>query len=324
MDITQSGDLVKAMRREVWRQRGERWTQAELARRANATPKIISNLERGQKARIEPELLLGLANAFELTTRERAVFFECANGLRRQDLPRPGQQPEAVLANLLKTLKQYHLPAFILDDYDNVVAVNSPIRHLFSGIIPLLLEDAPELPGGYNVLRFVFSDTSHFASSIVRNKARYLQQSVYFFRFITLPYRATRFYQDMMTCFFADPSMEAFRRTYDQTFTQKRDFFFEDNFVTLQMPDHPPLQFFSPPQEAVHTPFGSLYLVAYLPADMSTLRYFLHLNEVEPLDPIPLAPWPVEIEWIEFDDDEEEEEYLEEDEENAPTEMQSD
>ncbi len=304
MEITEFGALVKAMRREVWRQRGERWTQAELARRANATPKIISNLERGQKARIEPELLLGLANAFELTTRERAVFFECANGLRRQDLPRPGQQPDAVLANLLKTLEQYQLPAFILDDYDNVVAINSPIRHLFSTALSLL-EDASRFPGGYNVMRLVFSEVSPFGNSIVKNKERYLRQSVYFFRFITLPYRATRFYRDMMAYFFSDPAMEAFRRVYAETFTHRQDFFFEDNFATLKLPDHPPLQFFSPPQEAVHTPYGSLYITAYLPADMLTLRYFLHLNEMETLEPLPLSPWPIETTII-VDEDEDE------------------
>ncbi|RMF42744.1 MAG: XRE family transcriptional regulator, partial [Anaerolineae bacterium] len=269
MQQKEFGLLIKAMRRETARLYGEKWTQTELARRANATPKIISNLERGKKAHLEPELLLGLARAFDLTTRERTAFFSCASGLRRDDIPRPGHPADDFLASLLDVLRQYTLPAFIVDDYDNIIAANGIILQLFSAVQPLI-EEAPDTPGGYNVMRLVFSTRSPFAQSITENRERHLLQTVYFFRFVTLERRATRFYDDMMTAFFTEPEMADFRRVYLQSFQQEEDYFFEDGLSALNLPNHPPLRFFAPPQQTVATPYGRLHLIAYLPADLST------------------------------------------------------
>ncbi len=311
------GLLIKAMRRETARLYGEQWTQAELARRANATPKIISNLERGTKARLEPELLLGLAGAFDLTTRERTAFFSCASGLRQSDIPRPGQPADDFIASLLDVLRQYTLPAFIVDDYDNIVAANGTIIRLFSSAQPLL-EEASRLPGGYNVMRLVFSTRSPFAQSITENRERHLLQTVYFFRFVTLERRATRFYDEMMTAFFTEPEMADFRRVYLQSFGRDDDYFFEDALVALNLPDHPPLRFFSPPQQSVATPYGRLHLIAYLPADLSTHDYFTGLMHAFPAEARPLAPWPVQTELIAFED--EEDEFFDDEEDDAPAE----
>ncbi len=161
---------------------GSRWPQAELARRVNATPKVISNLERGVRVNLEPELLLRLADVFRLTSRERTVFFECATGLRLENVPRPGHSAEEIMASVLNLLGQYRLPAFVVDDYDNVVAANDIILPLVSGGWGLM-DDAPQQPGGFNVMRIVFSDRSPLGRNIVEERENFLLQTVYFFPF---------------------------------------------------------------------------------------------------------------------------------------------
>ncbi len=311
MDRREFGLLIKAMRYEVLRQQGSRWTQAELARRVNATPKVISNLERGIRVNLEPELLLRLADAFRLTSRERTVFFECATGLRLENVPRPGHSAEEIMDSVLGMLRQYRLPAFVVDDYDNVVAANDIILHLVSGGWGLM-DDAPQQPGGFNVMRIVFSDHSPLGRNIVEERENFLLQTVYFFRFVTLRSRATRAYQDMMAAFFDAPEMSLFRKVYLRSFQQEEDFLFEDGLTSVDLPNHPSLRFSSPPQHSISTSYGMLYIIAYLPADLTTLDYFTELAYAYPGTARPLAPWPLETELVEeYDEQDEFEDELE-------------
>ncbi len=298
MDRREFGLLIKAMRYEAFRQQGNRWTQAKLARRVNATTKVISNLERGIKVNLEPKLLLRLADAFRLTSRERTVFFECASGLRLENVPRPGHTAEEILLSVLNLLRQYRLPAFVVDDYDNVVAANGIILHLFSDGWGLM-DDAPQQPGGFNVMRVVFSAHSPLGKNISEDRESFLLQTVYFFRFVTLRCRATRAYQDMMEVFFAAPEMSLFRQVYLRSFQQKEDFLFEDGLTSVMLPNRPSLRFSSPPQHSISTPYGMLYVIAYLPADLTTLDYFTELAHASTGTARPLAPWPIETELVE-------------------------
>lgn len=249
------GLLIRAMRHEIGKRYGEPCTQSDLARHINATRKIISNLERGEKIQLDRSLLLSLANAFRLTTRERAAFFAAANAILDTDLPRPQLDSLAMLARLQNMLQQTRLPAFIIDDYDNVVAINRLMLNLFPFIESLLLNTA-EQPGKYNVLRFVFSQESSFSQAITENRERYLLQTVYFFRAISLTRRATRFYRDMLQNFETSPHMGLWREIYHRSLEQNEDFYLEHDVAGLEIPGIPPLRFYSPPQLTLHTPQG--------------------------------------------------------------------
>ena len=74
MDKKAFGKLLAVLRDEV------HWTQADLAEMVEVETGVISNLERGTKKNLEPELLFRLANALGLTTLERREFFLAASG----------------------------------------------------------------------------------------------------------------------------------------------------------------------------------------------------------------------------------------------------
>src|SRR4051812_37388241 len=63
-------------------------TQEELAARAGLTAKAVSALERGERKRPYPHTVRSLADALELSERERALFTE-AVPRRSADAPVP-------------------------------------------------------------------------------------------------------------------------------------------------------------------------------------------------------------------------------------------
>src|SRR5262245_66114625 len=72
------GDTLRELRRAAG------LTQAELAERANLSPRGLSDLERGVNRRPRRETLLALADAFNLSDEERERFFAAA---RRRTQP---------------------------------------------------------------------------------------------------------------------------------------------------------------------------------------------------------------------------------------------
>ncbi len=306
MNHKQFGLLVKAMRHEMQRQEGTFWTQAYLAERANATPKVISNLERGVKARLEPELLIGLARAFGLSAAERRVFFGLANRLLDMPPAENSPSPKDILQPLLHILRSTRQPAFLVDGYDNVVAVN----HLLLGLFPFVRRflDTPEpFPGAYNAMRFVFSSESGFAQRVTENRERYLQHSICRFRAITLPYRATRYYQRMMHTFLHSADMALFAELYRSTSTEDADFHTPGYRITFTQPEaRHPISMYAPTTTVIDSPYGALYLVMHIPADMPTLEHFYSLAHAHPPKVYRIAPWPLSSELMEFDDEDEE------------------
>ncbi|GAB4537608.1 MAG: hypothetical protein Fur0018_28300 [Anaerolineales bacterium] len=299
------GLLIKAMRREMACLRGEKWTQTELARRANATPKIISNLERGTKARIEPELLYGLANAFQLSLSERMAFFSLANTISEEALVPPSQPPQETIRPLLTILANARQPAFLVDALDNVIAANSLLFGMFP-FLRRLLAEPQTFPGAYNAMRFVFSSESGFAERVTHNREVYLRQSLYRFRVMTLPYRATRYYYEMMQYFCQHPEMHLFATMYAQRLSEQPCP--PASHITFTLPAEERAVSISAITAApMNTPHGPLYLVLHIPADTQTLKYFNHLAGSGPAAVHTLAPWPLQIEWMEFEDEEEDE-----------------
>ena len=121
------GSLVGLLRSELG------WTQSQLSENAEIDSATLSNIERGAKKHLDPELLLRLANALQLTSLERREFFLASCGLDQKDIVR---QPslatpsdtcnhKELLAKLGGLMAQMYAPAFLADVYGDVVAVNN-------------------------------------------------------------------------------------------------------------------------------------------------------------------------------------------------------
>lgn len=134
MNSKDFGRLVAVLRQE------QGWTQTQLAGFVNVDEDMLSNIERGTKRHISPDLLYRFANVFQLTSLERREFFLAASGLEQTQMPRRADQvwsgsaskPAVILDNLLDLLSCMTVPALITDVYGDIVAINPVIFHLYS------------------------------------------------------------------------------------------------------------------------------------------------------------------------------------------------
>ena len=276
MNSKKFGKLIAVLRKGQQDEHNHAYTQARLAKEARATASVISNIERGDKVSLEPELLLNLANAFQLSTREREEFFLAALRIGQQKKTRTDCDAMAAFETAVTVVKNLALPAFIVDHYDNILVVNQIILALFD-YSEKMRSLAEQHFAGFNVMRFVFSKQSLFADSIIRNRDPYLLQSVHFVRAISLPGRANPYYQRMMEAFNTDPDMSLFRSYYAQSAHIEEDYLFESSLAQLQHPEFGKLKFYSPSITPIATACGNLYLISYLPATAATAAAFANL-----------------------------------------------
>jgi len=270
------GKLIAHLRKEQYDECGQPYTQKRLAQEMGVSPAIISNMERGEKSTLESDILPRLADALRMPGRERREFLLAAIRIDEREIM--GGNAQESLEKALDVLKNLALPAFLVDTYDNLLAVNHSILALFE-YSDSLLQQADQHFAGYNVLRFVFSQNSPFCESILENKEPYLLQSLSFFRAITLPWRATSYYARLMTELTTTPDMQAFRAYLARSANDEGDALFEDKLVGLQHARFGRLRFYSPSLAEIPSPAGNLHLVAYLPADAHTAQVFAGLAQ---------------------------------------------
>src|SRR5574340_366489 len=143
MNRKQFGHLIATLRQDM------EWTQYQLAEFGGIDLAIISQLERGVKKHLDPELLLKLANTLHLTTQERKEFLLAASGIDNAHMVR---QPSAALATdsvsadraltkMTALVEALRVPAFLLDVYADVLAANY-MAFAFFQVPPEMMENA--------------------------------------------------------------------------------------------------------------------------------------------------------------------------------------
>lgn len=291
MNRNEFGKLTAALRKSIQNETGDELTQPELARRANLSGNVLGKIERGEKVSLEPDLLLKLADAFHLSTPERKEFFLAAIGIDQKDIPANGHVD--AFDRLLETMSNAAVPAFIVDAYDDVIAANYFIFGLFD-FIEAMQKLAAKIPGGYNVLRFVFSEKSGFRALLQPKSENYLLQSVRFFRAISLPVRATPYYKTLLHAFQRDKDMASFFYYSAKIPTEgnTEPFDFENQAFTICHPSLGNMDFYSISIAPVITSRGNLYLINYLPANRAALQACEKLILQQGKGGKRLAPWP--------------------------------
>jgi transcriptional regulator with XRE-family HTH domain len=296
MDPKQFGKLIAALRREQRDEQDRECTQARLAETAGLSEQIIGKIERGEKVTYEADLLINLAKAFRLSSRERKEFFLAAVGLAEKDIPRPANTPEKILTSLITIMETTALPAFIVDAYDDVVAINPLALALFD-FTEDMQKEAPRLVGGYNVMRVVFSKKSPYREALAKEqRERYITQNLQFFKTITLPHRASPYFTYLMKGFRKDKDMSLFNAYYAESANDDHDdFYIEDEVLNINHEKLGQLRCYSPSMAAL-TPVGNLYLLTEIPADQPTLRIFSRLALTCGTGALRLASWPQKLE----------------------------
>jgi hypothetical protein len=299
MNLDDFGKLVASLRKEHEDEEDIPWTQGKLAEEANLaagaeifSADIISSIERGKRS-LDEETLLALATALQLTSGERKEFFLAASGIDNERIARQDNDPEEVLTNLLSTIRQAYLPAYVIDSYCDVVGVNSAILRILDLEAAGLDRTAlAARPFGSNVLQYVYLDEAveHFSQLMGRDWSSYANHHMLLFRTLSLRYRSTDYFQGLLKEL---KKSRLFKRYWREVYFTEQDHFIDNEHIHLNSPKWGPLVWFSTSLTALTTA-GELYFCVYVPSTADTARVFSEIvQEPGASDTYRVGSWPV-------------------------------
>lgn len=268
MNRKEFGKLIAALREEhiEFSSRGMGvWTQTKLAKEANLAEKTIAQLEQGKKMNLDPQTLTQLARALKLTAGEQVELYTAAAEVDSEPHKTIRDRSEATLRTLLRLLGDVRVPAYLHDPYANVIAGNTAVTELLRVPTPLL-ESAPTLASGFNLIRYVFSPVSPFRTMLGDAWFARAGSVVLFFRMTTLKYRHTARFKAILAELSEYPS---FRDIWFNTQIYAEEMTFEWSSYEYYHPEHGVVSFISH-VSATLTSRGALYLVTFLPQTRQT------------------------------------------------------
>ena len=293
MDRKEFGKLLSMLRQDI------DLTQFQLAEYAQLDEAVISQMERGVKKYFEPELLIKLANSFHLTTIERREFFLAASGITSGQIVRQPSaalmtdtiNSEKVLAKMIQIIEQLDIPAFIIDVYADVLAVNNSAFAFFNTPFSLVAS-ASSVAGGFNTVRMMFGKELYMRSRITENWDHYAVGSMRFVRENSLRYRAKPYFQYLMKSFRNPMEYPLFNRYWKLVSSFEQDRESNVDVFSYTHDEYGPLRYATATTVSI-TPHGELFLNQYLPLDDHTRHLFEDIRKKNGMGVIsPLASWP--------------------------------
>lgn len=287
MERAAFGKLVQALWREHRDEKGRVWTQEVLAERTQLPKRTIERIENGSLAHLDADILLRLADALELTIGERREFFFAATGIIEQKSATYKRSPEESLQYLIDMIRNMNVPAFVTDQYVNIIAANMITIRFFN--IPMeLIETAPLLPHGYNLMRVVFGTEYDFRRVVGTMWDEVARHNMQLFRAISLRVRADGYFVELL-----DNLMQyrEFKRFWERAHLETEDTSAENFWYQYTHPVYGLLSYVSS-RSQIPTSMGLLSMHTYIPLSPATTDLFAKLSTVANQDVIRLAPWP--------------------------------
>lgn len=291
MNRKEFGRLVSLLRAELG------WTQTQLAEYADVPMTTLSNIERGAKKYLEPEILFRLANALQLTSLERREFFLASCGLDQKRMvrqPDPHSPEKAfdskkVLEEAKAVMSMMYAPAHLGDAYGDVIAVNHILLELLQ-ITPDVLQKAAQSPAGFNNIHVIYGmiETHHAFGDQFSDAAL---SGIRAFREGSLRYRTKPRYISLMKEFHNVHKYPLFNRYWRKASVIDDDKEAMLSFFTINHPLYGKLQVTSS-SSVIITPFGELYLSHYFPLDRQTALALIELADRAGTGIVDLTPWP--------------------------------
>ncbi|MBX3000836.1 MAG: hypothetical protein KF893_20105 [Caldilineaceae bacterium] len=296
MDRKTFGKLVAALRREQFNEEGERFTQAMLAHKAEeldpATPLnelVIGKIERGERAQLDKPTLVSLMHVLDLTLGERQVFLQLASGLDSASLYPTQSDSSTILCSAMEMVAEIQLPALLLDQYLDVIAVNALVLPFYQISIADLQKRAGR-PAAFNLLGMIFSDD--FAAVRERMPRQqwheFAMGNVIYFRRTTLPYRMTDYFQQIFEQLRRNRN---FRWFWEQVHYEDKRSFVGGELFEIGGTAMGRLRFLTAPLVQL-TSYGNLEIITHIPRDKTTTDVIHRLIQDCPAGVYQLAPWP--------------------------------
>lgn len=293
MNRTDFGKLIASLRSDLG------WTQAKLAEVAEIDIAIISQIERGVKKHFDPEQLVQLADALQMTTFERRQFFLASTGVKIAEMVRPNLTHSASdTANVEKEINKIkaigdrlRVPAFLLDPYYDIVLANRSLMALFH-VTDDLIASAKEIPHGQNSIHLNFGAHPISRPQMIWNWEYFALRTMRGFREVSLRYRATPYFQYLMQVFHDPVQYPFFERYWKMAASLEEDKEANWDYFEYKDVEYGHLKYMA---EAVIfvTVYGELHLTQYLPLDETTASVFENLAITHGTEMLRFASWPV-------------------------------
>ncbi len=289
MEHATFGKVVAALRKEQTNfTSGNKWSQQDLANESGLSIRIVGKIERGEQARLDDEMLRGLARAFDLTSFERREFFAMASEVSDGHITRRDLCNEDVLSEVWELLDNICTPAFLTDPLFDIVGVNRSLL-AFHGVSLEELKAFKNTPIGINNLGLVFSSNTALKETLGRGWDSIANANVQQWRASTLRYRHTERFQQIFT---ALSTYTAFRMIW--AVGNEAEHAIEDcsriRKCVYQHGNHGHVSYTVFVNISISA-FGDLHLCTLIPMNKRTTNLFMELSETNS-GALPLCQWP--------------------------------
>lgn len=287
MDKKDFGHLVAILRKECRNEFDETMSQYDLAQTAQIPLITLQKIEQGRQANIKSDMLLHLAEALNLSSRARQVFFLASLGMQDSIFAKQIITPQKVLDELTQALSQLQTPAFISDGFGDIIATNLGFPTIFN--MDMAQFHAPLLLSQHNINRLWFSPEFESQRTMMgESQFDFARQSIMLFKLWSLKYRTHWYFQRLLPELNRYP---VFREHWQSPLFHDEDIIIQHIYITLKHPKLGLLKFLLGPRQAL-TKHGDLNLFSFQPLDVQTAETCLCLAQKIGTEVIRIAPWP--------------------------------
>jgi transcriptional regulator with XRE-family HTH domain len=289
MNRNEFGQLVAALRREHIDDEGSSWKQLDLANEAGLTEAMIGKIERGEKVLLDAQILLNLAQALQLTSRERKEFFLAASGVNNERLIHENSQPGLALNELVHLLEQLQAPAFLINVFGDILYLNPLFLAAFQFEANDFNNSEPRSSVSFNIMRLFFDPKFALQRQMMRWEAwnEFADRIMGLFRINTFHYRANPHWRSVLEELLKYP---LFQQKWYTVHFREEDWVVDYTYLSLHHTEHGLLRCCLDPITAVTTS-GDLRLYTLQPLNLDTTAAFTNMVRRYGTKPIRLAPW---------------------------------
>ena len=287
MDRNDFGHLVAILRRECRNEFDETMSQYDLAQIARIPLITVQKIEQGRQANVKPETLLNLAEALNLSSRAKQVFFLSSLGIQDSTATKQMITPDEILSELTETLSQLQTPAFISDGFGDIIITKPDFLAILN--IDIAQLHAPLMLSRHNINRLWFSDGfENLRTMMGETQFDFARRSIMLFKLWSLKYRTHWYFQRLLPELNHYP---IFREHWQSPLFHDEDIIIQHIYITLKHPELGLLKFLFGPRQAL-TIHGDLNLFSFQPLDAHTAEACLELAQKLGNQTICVGSWP--------------------------------
>lgn len=288
MDSREFGKLLAALRKQNLNDYGKTWTREELSRQIHISAHQLGRLERGSRKYLDTETLQLLADAFNLTTLERKELFFAAVGISEDDIVNPDDTENRTdLSNLVEALKLKQSPAFLVDDYADIVAVNLNTILLYQVSQDYLSADGDNY-AAFNLMKFVYDEASGYKEAVGAAWEDMAKRNINYFRRITLRKRHKAYFNKILGEL---RRLEKFDLHWHEISRSPSGIDSVYDYYRWHHPSYGPVHMVFT-ESTIPTRHGNLHLFIYTPCNLETAEAFYRIAREAGEVAFQLSPWP--------------------------------